>query len=74
MSRPHSALPRASGLLVLATALAATGLEAQEADGLTTLERARVERMLENRYACRGCHVIAGRGGLIGFRCARTET
>ena len=26
----------------------------------------RVERMLENRVACRGCHVIAGRGGRIG--------
>ncbi len=33
---------------------------------LTPLEVVRVERALEDRFACLGCHRIDGRGGVIG--------
>lgn len=33
---------------------------------LTSFEVRRVERFLDQRVACRGCHQIAGRGGWIG--------
>lgn len=36
------------------------------ADSMTAFQRTRVERFLENRIACRGCHQIGGRGGMIG--------
>jgi len=36
------------------------------AQTLEPLGRGRVERMLEGRVACLGCHVIGGRGGRIG--------
>jgi mono/diheme cytochrome c family protein len=32
----------------------------------TAFQVARVERLLESRIACRGCHVIGGTGGAIG--------
>ena len=41
-------------------------LVAQDVGSLTPLQVTRTERLLENRVACRGCHVIAGRGGVIG--------
>jgi mono/diheme cytochrome c family protein len=34
--------------------------------GVSALQRERVERLLERRIACRGCHAVAGSGGLIG--------
>jgi mono/diheme cytochrome c family protein len=37
-----------------------------EAPGLTPLQSERVERLLETRIACLGCHTIGGRGGWIG--------
>ena len=33
---------------------------------LTSFEVRRVERFLDQRVACRGCHQIAGSGGWIG--------
>lgn len=36
------------------------------ADGVPEVRAARAERLLETRYACRGCHVVAGRGGALG--------
>lgn len=42
------------------------GLVAQGREVPSALEARRVERMLENRVACRGCHVIGGHGGLVG--------
>jgi mono/diheme cytochrome c family protein len=39
---------------------------AQGQNPLTPLQVERTERLLENRIACRGCHVIAGEGGAIG--------
>lgn len=40
----------------------------QEADpsAMSPLGVERTERLLERRVACRGCHVIAGDGGLVG--------
>ncbi len=35
-------------------------------DGVPEVRAARAERLLETRYACRGCHVVAGRGGAVG--------
>lgn len=43
-----------------------TPLAAQSVEPLTAHEAERTERFLENRIACRGCHVIAGEGGVIG--------
>jgi mono/diheme cytochrome c family protein len=46
---------------------AAAHAAAQEAsDTVTPFQSRRIERALDNRLACRGCHRIAGRGGLIG--------
>ena len=59
----------AAALLVAAVASSWTGvLVAQAPDGptLTAHQTARVERMLETRVACLGCHRIDGRGGMIG--------
>lgn len=41
-------------------------VRAQDTEPLTPLEVVRVERALEQRFACLGCHRIGGRGGLIG--------
>jgi len=41
-------------------------LAAQGTGALTAHEAQRTERFLENRVACRGCHIIAGEGGVIG--------
>lgn len=35
-------------------------------DGVPEVRAARAERLLDTRYACRGCHVVAGRGGALG--------
>lgn len=43
-----------------------TPLRAAQSPGLTPWEIVRAERFLEERAACLGCHVIAGRGGRIG--------
>jgi mono/diheme cytochrome c family protein len=53
-------------LLLLSWLGGADLLIAQEVESLTALQVTRTERLLENRVACRGCHVIAGRGGAIG--------
>ena len=46
---------------------APSGAPGQESSSaLSTLTVERVERYLEGRAACRGCHVIAGNGGAIG--------
>lgn len=37
-------------------------------EGVAEVRAARAERLLETRYACRGCHVVAGRGGALGPR------
>jgi mono/diheme cytochrome c family protein len=47
-------------LLALPTAAVAQSTE------LTPFQASRVERLLDNRVACLGCHVIGGRGGQIG--------
>jgi len=49
-----------------ATLTGPCALAGQSSGPFSALEERRVERMLENRVACRGCHVIDGRGGLIG--------
>lgn len=59
------AIVSGASTVVLAGAVA-VGASAQEVSPPTPFEALRVERMLENRVACLGCHVIAGRGGLIG--------
>lgn len=41
-------------------------VRAQDTELLTPLEVVRVERALERRFACLGCHRIGGRGGMIG--------
>lgn len=54
-------------LALLAGVLLAAPLAAQDAaDPLSPLEVGRVERALERRLACLGCHRINGRGGRIG--------
>ena len=62
--------PTASVVLMALATLPGSDAAAQQAPGgtsdLTPHTVARVERMLDNRLACRGCHVIAGRGGRIG--------
>jgi mono/diheme cytochrome c family protein len=69
MLRPADPLPRVGALpLLLAACLALPGPSAAQegGGGVTAFQAGRVERALENRLACRGCHRIAGRGGLIG--------
>ena len=51
-------------LLVLASPQPAAAQDPGAA--LTPLQVSRIERLLETRIACRGCHQIDGRGGLIG--------
>lgn len=48
--------------------LGPASLAAQQAvdASLTPLETVRVERALEQRFACVGCHRVQGRGGMIG--------
>lgn len=53
-------------VLLAAVAIDPTTAYAQSYTPLTALQTERVERFLEQRVACRGCHVIAGRGGAIG--------
>lgn len=43
-----------------------SAVRAQDTQSLTPLEVVRVERALERRFACLGCHRIGGRGGMIG--------
>ncbi|MBT8488417.1 MAG: c-type cytochrome [Gemmatimonadetes bacterium] len=54
--------------LFAAAALQATPLKAQESveASLTAVEIVRIERALERRFSCVGCHRIDGTGGLIG--------
>lgn len=35
-------------------------------EGVPAVRSARAERLLETRYGCRGCHLVAGRGGSLG--------
>lgn len=56
----------ACGAASLLGVLLASPLFAQSSASLTAHEAARTERFLENRVACRGCHVIGGEGGAIG--------
>lgn len=59
----------AAALSATASVLLAGPISAQaSADGavLSSIDRERVERLLEGRMACRGCHAIGGSGGLIG--------
>jgi mono/diheme cytochrome c family protein len=54
-------------LAVLSLAAAPCHASGQEPVAqVTPFQRTRVERFLENRVACRGCHQIGGRGGQIG--------
>ena len=53
-------------VLPLLAVLSASPLAAQNAEALTAHEAERTERFLETRVACRGCHIIAGEGGVIG--------
>lgn len=62
--RSIRAAPLLAGLALLS--VDPTPARAQSPEGLSLLEVERVERMLEGRIACRGCHVIASQGGLIG--------
>ena len=61
---------RATGLAfvgaigMVGLAVGPTALDAQEP--LSAHQSQRMERFLENRMACRGCHQIDGRGGMIG--------
>lgn len=59
MPAPHRAL--AAALFLTVAAAPAAGQT-----GLSTVAVERTERMLENRFACLGCHVIGDRGGRIG--------
>ncbi|MEM7416155.1 MAG: cytochrome c [Gemmatimonadota bacterium] len=56
--------PRCRLLSVLLLALAVAPVAGQSA--LSTVSVERTERMLENRLACLGCHVIGDEGGRIG--------
>lgn len=58
----RTSLPFLVALFTAGTKTAA----AQSVRALTTSEQERTERLLENRIACRGCHIIAGEGGAIG--------
>jgi mono/diheme cytochrome c family protein len=58
-------------VLTFLVALSLTGGSApvsaqEEGAPPTAFQRTRVERFLDNRIACRGCHQIGGRGGMIG--------
>ena len=54
-------------LLILALAGAPSPAVAQAGEEpLSAHQAARMERFLENRLACRGCHQIGGQGGLLG--------
>jgi cytochrome c oxidase cbb3-type subunit 3 len=58
-----SSLPLAA-LMLLGSAVAGA---AQDAGApLSAFQAERVERSLDSRIACRGCHQIGGRGGMIG--------
>ena len=59
-------LPAIVTALIAATAPNPTAAQAEDEPSLTPLQVERLERMLERRLACRGCHVIAGSGGSIG--------
>lgn len=51
----------------LAAAIAPGDAAAQNGfEALSAHQSQRMERFLENRMACRGCHQIDGRGGMIG--------
>ena len=54
-------------LLVLAAAIVPFGgLGCQELPELSAFAAARTERLLQDRWACLGCHRLDGRGGEIG--------
>ena len=63
-----AALTRLLGCLVAGIALhvGAAPATAQDFEPLSAHQTQRMERFLENRMACRGCHQIDGRGGMIG--------
>jgi mono/diheme cytochrome c family protein len=63
-----SRLAVAAAVSATASAAITAPSSAQAADGgaLSSTDRERVERLLERRVACRGCHAIGGSGGLIG--------
>lgn len=55
--------------IIAATVLAAAqpiSPQTPEETSMSPLQVERTERLLERRVACRGCHTIAGSGGLIG--------
>lgn len=57
-------IPLATAAVLAATASASA--QSSDEGALSALELERVERLLERRVACRGCHAIEGSGGLIG--------
>jgi mono/diheme cytochrome c family protein len=63
MRRPVLAF--VAGAVLLGTAGPASSQEAGSSE-LTPFQVTRVERFLENRASCQGCHRIGGSGGLIG--------
>ena len=62
-SQGHAASIAIFGLCFSVTCTAAY---AQSTGDMSALQATRTERLLENRIACRGCHVIGGSGGAIG--------
>lgn len=54
-----------TSLAILGVPVRAAG-QGTETPFMSTLQIERTERLLDRRVACRGCHVIAGNGGLIG--------
>jgi mono/diheme cytochrome c family protein len=62
MPNPCACLLAALILLGTPTVSSAQG----PGEPLSVHQAGRVERFLENRIACRGCHQIDGRGGMIG--------
>ena len=70
-ARGRPGLPVAAAAVgaALATVFLALPVIAGAQEGSASLsahQTQRMERMLENRLACRGCHQIDGRGGVIG--------
>jgi mono/diheme cytochrome c family protein len=56
-------------ILIAALSLGVSGRRTSAQEGVdppSPFQRARTERLLTHRLACRGCHQIGGRGGVIG--------